>query len=619
MGGGLIQLTTYTAQDIFLTGNPQITFFKSVYRKHTNFAIETVELPFEGANLAFGETLICRVDKLGDLMSRTTLIVKIPEVAIPRPIIVPDPQLDILSLRMQTAYASYQTIHNYVGLTMAAYRASVGLIQSSNSASNAIVTAKIASTFNTLDPLPNSTIRTAFASLLERDCGVSSASLVSALSLLYQSQQNTTTSMLDKFELVRTQLQLIETKYWNSYQNALKAYKAESGTSIVNTANYAKFAWIRKLGHFIIEWVDIIIGGNRIDRQWGEWINIWHELTASVDQEKGYRDLIGDVPELTNFDTTVKPAYTIATPIPFWYCQDNGLALPLISLNYYDVQLMVKFRKMEELCYTNIPGALDPSIVRIVDASIWMDYVYLDATERRRFAQSSHEYLIRQVQREEYSDFPISQNNFEMHFSNPVKEIVWLHQRDDMIYNSDDTYEPQWDNYTLDRNVAPSISQETILTTQITQSTIDLPYALIPNRDSISVSNAFPIFPTSQLTPSTPRMAINTTQLTLNQLNRTEVSDQRFFENLMTYQHHRSGGIPGVNVLSFADRPEITQPTGSCNMGRLDKSTLNIVFNYDYLYNSASPISGKVRIYALSYNVLRFMSGVCGLAFIYGM
>ena len=48
MGGGLMQLVAYGAQDIYLTGNPQITFFKVVYRRHTNFSMEAIEQTFSG-------------------------------------------------------------------------------------------------------------------------------------------------------------------------------------------------------------------------------------------------------------------------------------------------------------------------------------------------------------------------------------------------------------------------------------------------------------------------------------------------------------------------------------------------------------------------------------------
>ena len=74
MGGGLLQLVAYGAQDVYLTGNPQITFFKVVYRRHTNFALEAIEQTFNG-NPAFGQRVTCQISRNGDLIHRTYLVV----------------------------------------------------------------------------------------------------------------------------------------------------------------------------------------------------------------------------------------------------------------------------------------------------------------------------------------------------------------------------------------------------------------------------------------------------------------------------------------------------------------------------------------------------------------
>jgi hypothetical protein len=622
MTSGLIQLVTYSAQDIFLTGNPQVTFFKAVYRRHTNFAIETIELPLEGSRIAFDETLTCRVDKLADLMWKTHLVVDLPSVSIPRVLQTPDPHVDLLQQRAQTALTSYTTIHNYVGLVMALYRASVKLIQPGNPSSASMVISTITNLLASLDPSPSSPIQTAFANLIIHDCPITGslpshlpADLIATLSILNAAQTTPVAKMRERFDYLRTQLQLIEQKYWIAHREAQVAYQSAAGVSATNQSPLCKFAWVRHIGHFIAEWIDIYIGGNKIDRQWGEWINIWYELTGSHNQHAGYAEMIGDTPEMTTFNSDPKPATTIAVPIPFWFCRDNGLALPLIALDYYDVEFVVKFRKMEELCYTDVAGALDPDIVRIADARFWIDYIYLDAGERRRFAQSSHEYLIQQVQMEEFTDFSLSQHNFDLHFNNSVRELVWVYQREDFVNNVNDTIEPQWGNYTLDR--WPTLTPSPPVLPKSPQSTVDLWYNLIPNRDTISIAAAAPRFPTPEIAPRAPRRAIKSAQLMLNQQTRTEVQEPIFFESLQSYEHHRSGGIPGVNMLCFSRVPEISQPTGSCNMSLIDSVKLNIVWNYEALYNNGFQLSGRFRVYALSNNILRIMSGVGGLAFAY--
>ena len=79
MGGGLMQLVAYGAQDVYLTGNPQITFWKVTYRRHTNFAMESIEQTFNG-QADFGRRVQCTVSRNGDLAYRTYLQVTLPEV-----------------------------------------------------------------------------------------------------------------------------------------------------------------------------------------------------------------------------------------------------------------------------------------------------------------------------------------------------------------------------------------------------------------------------------------------------------------------------------------------------------------------------------------------------------
>lgn len=96
-------------------------------------------------------------------------------------------------------------------------------------------------------------------------------------------------------------------------------------------------AWIRRLGHGLLKHVDVEIGGSRIDRQYGTWLDIWYELTHDFNQQRGYRAMIGDVPELTKLHCVPKngaeiiPEYTLYIPLQFWFNRNTGLALPLIA------------------------------------------------------------------------------------------------------------------------------------------------------------------------------------------------------------------------------------------------------------------------------------------------
>ncbi len=97
-----------------------------------------------------------------------------------------------------------------------------------------------------------------------------------------------------------------------------------------------KFAWVRRLGHALIKSVDVEIGGSKIDKQYGTWLDLWYELTHTTAQERGFNTMVGDVDELTRLDApdaanVVKKEYTMFIPLQFWFNRNNGLALPLIA------------------------------------------------------------------------------------------------------------------------------------------------------------------------------------------------------------------------------------------------------------------------------------------------
>lgn len=210
--------------------------------------------------------------------------------------------------------------------------------------------------------------------------------------------------------------------------------------SDVLSCSTEKIAWVRRLGHALIRHVRIMIGGMEIDKHIGTWLDIWYELTHTDSQERGYRNLIGDVPELTClrgkelFDNTCEvllPEYTLYIPFQFWFCRNYGLALPLIALQYHEVRIELDLEEISRLMVWT--GKCAPNMCNYCfkDAGILIDYVYLESGERRKYAQLGHEYLIEQVQfsGEESLVFNHhSQSNnqkIKLNYNHPTKELIW--------------------------------------------------------------------------------------------------------------------------------------------------------------------------------------------------
>jgi len=145
-----------------------------------------------------------------------------------------------------------------------------------------------------------------------------------------------------------------------------------------------------------IDYAEVEIGGQVIDKQYGEWMAVWTELSHPYDQALMLDRMISGT--------------SVNIPLQFWFCRNPGLAFPLIALQYHEVKLNIQFT----------------SAVAVNSVTVWADYIFLDTDERRRFAQVSHEYLIEQVQFSNDLKSAAGSNQIELRFNHPVKELVWV-------------------------------------------------------------------------------------------------------------------------------------------------------------------------------------------------
>ena len=205
-----------------------------------------------------------------------------------------------------------------------------------------------------------------------------------------------------------------------------------AGTSIGASGSYSsiKWAWVTSLGHALISSVELEIGGTRIDKHYGEWLTIWNELSRKIGQDRGYNQMIGNVDELTVLDFQ-HPAYTMWVPLKFFFCRFDGLALPLIALQYHEVRINFEFLPVEQLlsfeAATSATGkGLATALgLTLSDCSLYVDYIYLDSEERKRFAQASHEYLIEALQFPGSESITGVNSKFRLNLNHPCKFLIW--------------------------------------------------------------------------------------------------------------------------------------------------------------------------------------------------
>jgi hypothetical protein len=396
MGGGLMQVVALGKQDVYLTGNPQFTYFKVIYRRHTNFATESIQVHWDSntENPALGTALTATIPRQAELVNGIWLQAVLP------------------------------------------------------------ISADVAS--------------------------------------------NPT--------------------------------------------------WIDGVGNALVKQADIEIGGHLIDRHYGEWMNIWGELTTPQGKLQGYDKMVGN-----NTNLPAESEQRLDIPLLFWFCTNPGLALPLVALQNTEVKLKIQLETLANLTQTGT--ITTPSDLEL---KLWVDYVFLDTDERRRFAQVSHEYLMTQLQVNNFTVATTETTNkrCELWFDHPVKELNWVIRKSTgKLFDFDNTFTTA--KLELDsRLVSPLRIPEYYL--QIENYTH---HQRVPRYDAI--------------TGSTTRK-----------------------QKIYTY--------------SFALTPENHQPSGTANFTRIDTAVLSFNGAAD---TSGSPVAKTITVYATNYNIIRFMAGAANLSF----
>ena len=406
MGGGLIQLVTAGKQGQYLISNPQISYFKQVHKKHTNFSIESIPLQFN-QSVDFGLKSVCKVGRHGDLLNKCFLEISLP--------------------------------------------------------------------------------------------------------------------ILD---------------------------------------NGAE--WTNGIGNALIKEVQLLIGGEIIDRMDGQLLDIYSEFYLEEGKRNTYHKLIGYHKSYDGVDDNNK-AMRLYVPLEFWFCRNIGSSLPLVSMQYHDVEIQVEFRKFSECYYKS---SEIPTPVSITNCRIYADYIYLDIEERKEFASRSHEYLITQHQKNDNNSIQYSEKSvkIDLEFNHPVKSLFWFVKT--LTSDNDNLW---FDYY-------PRLAAE----------------------------------PTEPLKKDELNF-IDSVQLLLNGQERFNRRNGEFFRYIEPYK--RCKNVPddkSVYNYNFGFNTCQFQPSGFLNFSRIDNSQLNIDIIDD---DTVQDDTLYITIYAINYNILKIQSGMGGLMY----
>lgn len=456
-----------------------------------------------------------------------------------------------------------------------------------------------------------------------------------------------------------------------------------SGKKTINnqSTNY-EFKWIKNIGINIFKSISLKINGQEIDKLYADYINIWKELNMSNEEKEIFNTNIGNVSELydpknspgqngtyphsmtgnttniqsskykeknvelrgsqwiynqsliiesttENYNTNIFPSIQgckIKVPLLFYFCNNSGLALPLIALQYSILNLefeMKKFRDLYTIIDTNYTESSQSYNKRIkpsnnsihtidnftnnnytynIKPNVEGEYIFLGEEERKRFAVHDHEYLIETSKISNKDGLEIKTNNEETNVKiysafNPVKYLVWVIKRDDFKYIN------EWDNYTnwINPDIPPY---------SVNYLAEDSYYNLTSSKDVFYNPNN-----------TTHNTFYNTLELKKNILTNVKIEfdgnlridkDANYFSNQQLYQHFKKKTVDGIYVYSFSLNPLDFQPSGSCNFSDI----YNPKIYFKKVPNNFSDFNYRAYIYIVSYNILVIKNGTCNLKFV---
>ena len=552
MGGGLMQLVAYGAQDVYLTGNPQITFWKVTYRRYTNFAIESIEQTFNG-QADFGRRVQCVISRNGDLAYRTYLQVTLPEINqlmgagnyadqrgvyarwldFPGEQLIAQVEVEIGGQRIDRQYGDWMHIWNQLTMTTEQQRGYFKMIGNTTQL-----------TFIT-DP--------SFAEV-ESPCDSSAPRQVCA----------------PRNALSETTL-YVPLQFW---------FCTNPGLALPLIALQ------------------------------------YHEVKINLDI-RPIDECLWAVTTLNCQTVSGNTQFASGRPVPATIAYNQSL----------------------------------------VAASLYVDYVFLDTDERRRMAQNPHEYLITQLQFTGDESVGSSSNKIKLNFNHPVKELIWVVQPDQNVdYCSSLTCDAllykvlgaQPFNYTdaidalpnavhafggpgaiaadsrayidarglfqdagaIDYNPADPNLYSNAFTgywhgpsnpyTEINVGGLDAEEGPHMENSGVSDAGTFVLTETSLDMHCWGQNPVVTAKLQLNGQDRFSEREGTYFSWVQPYQSHTRNPDEGINVYSFALRPEEHQPSGTCNFSRIDNATLQLVLSNATVEGTKT---AKVRVYATNYNV----------------
>ena len=488
MAAGLIQLASTNTEDLYLSMDPEVTFFKLVYKRYTNFSQELIPLNFNN-EVAFGSQSNCKLSHNGDLINRMYLNTTLPSIPV--------------------------TFDSVTG---------------------------------------------------EEDSDVT-------------------------------------------------------------------YAWAKKIGYALIKSIELEIGGITIDKQYGEYLNIWYELSETV--VKGSLDkLIGNIADLYNF-TNGKDGYELSVPLKFWFCGNIGNSLPIVAMNYNDIKVNLTCAELDDVLRK---GATDYIVVnenfcqftrgdvlfQNVSGPIYNIFSHYDYnTKRLYYIKYDKEFMGNSTLLSSYritnlSGYFMSPTGTSTEYSIPDLSISLLRTKllvNYIFLDNEERFKFLTSNHEYLIDTLSYQGEDRVIDSSFKIkkgfSQLSKSIYMVSQYEKISKNYIKDSFNYTNGLYSTSPSLLSKISVLLDGKYRVTISDYEYYNHIMPLYYHSSSPSEGLNIFSFSLDPEGNDPKGSCNFSKIDDISFIIELNGTITAANAA----LFRIYSDSYNVLRVKDGLCELLF----
>jgi len=530
MTGGLIQLVAQGSSDLFLTSDPQITFFKMVYRRHTNFSSEVIPIAFNAPN--FGKRVSVTLGRSGDLIRNIHLVIELPRIEQ----FYSNEKLDKISKFSwikRIGYGIIKTVEIEIGgeLLDKHYGDWLNIWHEITVPDNKNIDKIIGDIDELTNPnngIPSYKLYIPLKFWFNRITGLA----LPIVSLQYNDVKiNLEINELEKC-MIFTPTHTIAID--NDLVN-FEPYEFIEQT-VDGVKSIARFVYFDPITRLMYLWR---LSSNRFSS-----LNLIEQKTEAEQNAILYETF----PKENLNDPEADPGGLVNSKYLITGLTSGFQAMPRINTN--------------EKIYRNT--VLDFKSINLKNASLLVEYLYLDNEERIRFSQSKLEYLIEQVLYNGEKTIDSVNQTFKLGFTQTCKELIWITQLSD----AQNTINNDIFNYTD---------------------------SLIKDKNNKPIGNNI----------------IQTQEIIFNGQDRVSKRNSSYFNQIQPYQHHYASPIEGINVYSFSLFPVKHQPSGSANFSKIDNISIKLNVNNNINFNNTA----KLRVYCIINNILRISNGISGILF----